>query len=80
MPPTIYGTGSRLFNCSSIQLPNLIRTALKTGQVGVIGAGDGVWDAVHIDDFVLPYKLLLSKDLKGENIPSGRKGFFFRDS
>ena len=77
MSPTIYGTGSGLFNRSSIQLPTLVRTALKTGQVGVIGASNGVWDAVHIEDLALLYELLLNKVLSGEDISSGRKGVYF---
>jgi nucleoside-diphosphate-sugar epimerase len=80
MSPTIYGTGSGLFNRSSIQLPNIIRTALKTGQVSVIGAGDGVWDAVHMEDLELLYELLLSKVLSGEEIPSGHKGIYFSET
>ena len=78
--PTIYGMGSGLLNGSSIQLPTLVRAALKTGQFGVIGAGVGVWDAVHIEDSVLLYELLLSKVISGEDIPSGRKGIYFSET
>ena len=80
MSTTIYGMGNGLFNRSSIQLPSLICAALKTGQVGVIGAGDGVWDAVHIEDLVLLNELLLSKVLSREDIPSGCKGIYFSET
>lgn len=80
MSPTIYGTGSGIFNRVSIQLPTIIRTAIKSGQVSVNGPGNGVWDAVHIDDLTLLYELLLAKVLAGEDVPSGRQGIFFSET
>jgi nucleoside-diphosphate-sugar epimerase len=81
MSPTIYGLGSGRFNRSSIQLPILIRSALKTGRVSVLGPGSGAWDAVHIDDLVLLYELLLAKVLNGDqDVPSGKKGIFFSET
>ena len=81
MSPTIYGLGSGHFNRSSIQLPILIRSALQTGHVSVLGPGHGAWDAVHIDDLVLLYELLLAKILNGDqDVPSGTKGIFFSET
>jgi nucleoside-diphosphate-sugar epimerase len=80
MSPTIYGLGSGLFNKNSIQLPTLIRTAIKRGQVEVIAPGNGVWDAVHIADLVTLYEVILSKVLEGTPIPSGKKGIYFSET
>lgn len=80
MSPTIYGEGSGKFNRTSIQIPTLIRTAIKSGQAVVLGEGTGVWDAVHIDDLTTLYELLLVKALAGENIPSGKKGIYFSET
>jgi hypothetical protein len=80
MSPTIYGAGSGLFNRVSIQLPTIIRTAIRSGHVSVIGPGNGVWDAVHIADLTLLYELLLAKVLAGDDVPSGRQGIFFSET
>lgn len=72
MSPTIYGLGTGLFNKTSIQLPTIIRTAIKKGHVDVVGEGTGVWDAVLIQDLVLLYELLLAKVLSGDDVPSGK--------
>lgn len=80
MSPTIYGLGTGLFNKKSIQLPTIIRTAIKKGQVDVIGEGTGAWDAVHIQDLATLHELLLAKVLQGEDIPSGKEGIFFSET
>jgi nucleoside-diphosphate-sugar epimerase len=80
MSPTIYGLGSGLFNRKSIQIPLLIRTAIKKGQVDVITPGLGSWDAVHIEDLTKLYELLLTKVLNGEDVPSGKRGIFFSET
>jgi nucleoside-diphosphate-sugar epimerase len=77
MSPTIYGVGSGLFNKLSIQVPRMIRAAIKDGFVGVIGEGKGVWDYVHILDLARLYEILLLRVLKGEEIPIGEKGILF---
>lgn len=63
-----------------MQLPNIIRTAIKAGNVAVNGAGHGAWDAVHIEDLVLLYELLLAKVLAGDDIPSGKRGVYFAET
>jgi nucleoside-diphosphate-sugar epimerase len=77
MSPTIYGVGTGLFNKLSIQVPNIMRVALKEGQVDVVGEGKGVWDFVHIEDLARLYQLVLEKIVKGEGVPSGEMGFLF---
>jgi nucleoside-diphosphate-sugar epimerase len=80
MSPTIYGIGTGLFNKKSIQLPAIIRTAIKKGQVDVVGDGTGAWDAVHIQDLAPLYELLLVKVLQVEDVPSGKQGIFFSET
>jgi hypothetical protein len=43
------------------------------GQAEVIGEGKGKWDHVHIADLVL----LLSKVLKGKDLPCLQQGIYF---
>lgn len=59
-PPTIYGQGSGPFNRTSIQAPAFIRAAFAAKQGLTVGKGKAVWDAVHIDDLVDAYMLLLA--------------------
>jgi len=80
MSPTIYGLGTGLFHKTSIQLPTIIRTAIKKGRVDVVGDGTGAWDAVHIQDLTLLYELLLAKVLNGDDVPSGKQGIFFSET
>lgn len=66
-PGMIYGEG-RGTNPDSIQVPNLIRQAVKSGVPRYIGAGENVWSTVHIDDVAAAYLLALE---------SARAGSFF---
>ncbi|KAJ3049596.1 hypothetical protein HK097_009431 [Rhizophlyctis rosea] len=80
MAPTIFGIGSGHFKKISIQIPIMIRSALKRGQAEVIGSGDGCWTHVHIEDLVSLYELLLGKVLKGEEVPNGEEGMYFAET
>lgn len=77
MSPEIHGTGSGLFNTHSIQVPIIVRNALKQGQVSYIGDGSGVWDYVHIADVASLFEIIISKILRGEEVPVGAKGIVF---
>ncbi|KAE9362934.1 NAD(P)-binding protein [Stipitochalara longipes BDJ] len=77
MSPTIYGVGTGLGNTLSIQVPTIMRASLKSGQVGVVGDGKGEWDYVHIADLASLYEIVLSRVIKGEDIPSGENGILF---
>ena len=57
-PSLIYGQG-RGTNPDSIQVPSLIRQAVKSGVPRYIGAGENVWSTVHIDDVAAAYLLAL---------------------
>ena len=77
MSPTIYGVGSGTFNKLSIQVPTMIRSAIKSGQAITIGEGKGVWDYVHIADLARLYELLILKVIAGEQLPTGEAGILF---
>jgi nucleoside-diphosphate-sugar epimerase len=63
-PCLIYGQGSGA-NPDSVQVPNLIRQAVKSGIPRHIGAGENIWSTVHVDDVAAAYLLAL------EGAPAG---------
>lgn len=77
MSPLIYGIGTGHFHQQSIQVPFMIKAALKTKQAEVIGQGKASWDNVHIGDVANLYEILVQKLLAGEDLPSGEKGIYF---
>ena len=70
-PCLIYGEG-RGANPDSIQVPNLIRQAVKSGVPRYIGAGENVWSTVHIEDVADAYLRAL------DSAPAG--SFFYIES
>ena len=66
-PSLIYGEG-RGANPDSIQVPTLIRQAIKSGVPRYVGAGENVWSTVHIEDVADAYLLALE---------AARPGSFF---
>ncbi|GKT45847.1 uncharacterized protein ColSpa_06028 [Colletotrichum spaethianum] len=80
MPPTIYGRGTGLFNQGSMQIPSIIRGALKAGAPEYVGDGTARLGHVHVTDLALLYELALSKILSGEEIPFGRRGIYFSNT
>lgn len=80
MPPTIYGIGSGFFNRTSIQIDAIMRAAKRQGFTTVIGEGKGQWDHVHMEDLAKLYELVLSRILKGDELPSNRKGIYFSET
>ncbi|KAG5644664.1 hypothetical protein DXG03_007963 [Asterophora parasitica] len=72
MPPMIYGRGT------SVQIPALIRGALKTGQSCHYKKGLPLWNAVHVQDLTNLFLLLLDDALSATpQAPSGGEGFYF---
>lgn len=80
MSPTIYGIGTGLFNRTSIQINSLIRAAQRGGFTPVIGKGDAEWDHVHVEDLAGLYEVLLSGSLRGNLLPSVKKGVYFNET
>jgi hypothetical protein len=60
----IYGNGKGLFNKISTQI-TYIHVMLKMQRAMVVGAGDGVWNHVHIEDLADLYTLVV-RDILGE--------------
>ena len=59
-PTLIYGTGQGVHK-DSIQVPQLIDLARKSGVARHVGRGLNVWSNVHIDDLVDLYLLAIEK-------------------
>ncbi|RYP56244.1 hypothetical protein DL771_012031 [Monosporascus sp. 5C6A] len=79
MPPTIYGIGSGYFNRLSIQIPNVIRTALDRGRAFRVGDHIATWSHAHINDLVTFYEMVLARIVEGKEVPHGEKGILFTD-
>ena len=77
MSPLIYGIGTGHFNQQSIQIPAMIKAALKTKQAEVIADGKASWNHVHVGDLAKLYETVVQKLLAGEDLPSGEKGIYF---
>lgn len=60
----IYGWGEGLHR-ESIQIPDLVRQARKSGVARYVGRGLNVWSTVHISDVVDLYLLALDKAAAG---------------
>ncbi|KZL79645.1 nad dependent epimerase dehydratase family protein [Colletotrichum incanum] len=80
MPPTIYGRGTGLFNQGSMQIPSIIRGAVKAGVPEYVGDGTARLGHVHVTDLALLYELVLNKVFSGEEIPYGRRGIYFSNT
>jgi nucleoside-diphosphate-sugar epimerase len=70
-PTLIYGEG-RGANRDSIQVPTLIRQAVKSGVPRYVGTGENVWSTVHIEDVCDAYLLAF------EAAPAG--SFFYLEN
>ncbi|KAL2025683.1 hypothetical protein VTO58DRAFT_103909 [Aureobasidium pullulans] len=77
MAPTIFGKGIGPLNKVSIQIPEMIRSALKQGQSEVVGDGKAVWSNVHIEDLMDLYEIIIQKVAGKDDIPNGRRGIYF---
>jgi nucleoside-diphosphate-sugar epimerase len=58
IPPLIYGVSSREKRLS-IQLPTMVRYAVKHGRAGHVGRGVSVWSQIHVADLARGYLTLL---------------------
>lgn len=68
--PLIYGGGTGLFNKSSIQIPTIVRAALRRERAIYAGDGLGVWYHTHIEDIAVLPKFW-------PRFSKGKGGFFF---
>ncbi|KAJ7834251.1 hypothetical protein B0H14DRAFT_2363888 [Mycena olivaceomarginata] len=65
MPPLIYGRGTGPFSRTSVQIPALIRAALKLGHAVHVGPGLPLWNGVHVQDLVDLCLILADDALSG---------------
>ncbi|KAJ7035983.1 hypothetical protein C8F04DRAFT_1036897 [Mycena alexandri] len=78
MPPLVYGRGTGPFSRTSVQIPALIRAALKLGQSIHVGPGRSMWNGVHVQDLVDLFLLLIDDALTGKpQAPTGLECFYF---
>ncbi|KAJ6261647.1 hypothetical protein Dda_2445 [Drechslerella dactyloides] len=76
VPPTIYGETAAIIPRLSVQIPYIIRTAIKTKKAHYIGSGNAVWSNVHITDLTKLYEIVLRCALSGV-AKHGEEGVFF---
>ncbi|KAF7377185.1 Epimerase domain-containing protein [Mycena sanguinolenta] len=78
MPPLVYGRGTGPFSRTSVQIPALIRAALKLGQSIHVGPGRPMWNGVHVQDLVDLYLILMDDALSGRpKAPTGLECYYF---
>lgn len=58
LPPLIYGVG-KASGRISIQIPTMVRFAIKHGWAGYVGGGKSVWSQVHVSDLARGYLMIL---------------------
>ncbi|KAJ7229312.1 hypothetical protein B0H12DRAFT_1264549 [Mycena haematopus] len=63
MPPLIYGRGTGPFSRTSVQIPALIRAALKLGHAIHVGPGLSMWNGVHVQDLIDLYFILIDEEI-----------------
>ncbi|KAM5349388.1 hypothetical protein ACJ41O_005893 [Fusarium nematophilum] len=80
MPPTVYGRGLGLFNTQSIQLPLVIRQAIKAGRPEYLGGSSSGVGYVHVEDLAKLYELILGEVLDGAELPFNRRGIYFSNT
>lgn len=78
VPPNIYGVGSGPVNQISIQIPILIRFALKHKFTPQVGTGVNWWNNVHVKDLARGYVILLKELEKTETL--GWNGYWFSET
>ncbi|KAJ7100942.1 hypothetical protein B0H15DRAFT_1018211 [Mycena belliarum] len=77
MPPLVYGRGTGPFSRTSVQVPALIRAALRLRQAVHLGAGRALWNAVHVQDLADLCLLLLDDALGGApEAATGKECFY----
>jgi len=63
-PSCIYGIGDGPVRRISIQIPNIIRAALRRKEVPYVGKGTNTWNNVHIKDLQALYLLVIKHALE----------------
>ncbi|KAH7143668.1 hypothetical protein EDB81DRAFT_501355 [Dactylonectria macrodidyma] len=80
LPPDVYGQGTGFFNQHTMQLFDLVKSALNEGRAEYVDGGLGGAGHVHIEDLAALYDVLLARILAGGDVPVGRDGLFFTET
>ncbi|KAJ5601194.1 hypothetical protein N7510_010728 [Penicillium lagena] len=79
--PCIYGQGRGCGNQRSIQLPNLARFIIETGNAFMVGRGQNRWPNVHVHDLSNLFVRLTKEALAGGGIATwGLDGYYFAEN
>ncbi|KAJ5893612.1 hypothetical protein N7495_005303 [Penicillium taxi] len=76
VPPLVYGKGSGEWNKLSVVLPIYIEASISDRAVWKFSEYPKM-SAVHISDLTALYRKILEKVLQEEELPTGRKGYYF---
>lgn len=76
-PSTIFGVSNGYGRTISIQIPYMMTLAIQNKKTSIVYHGNYIWSHVHISDLGELYLLIMKKFLAGEDIPQGRKGYYF---
>ncbi|OBT63732.1 hypothetical protein VE03_06161 [Pseudogymnoascus sp. 23342-1-I1] len=78
-PSVVYGIGKGPINNRSVQVPVLAQEVLKRGRPFAVGAGNNIWDHIHISDLSAAFGLLTEEALKpaGGAATWGSEGYYF---
>ncbi|PSN71990.1 NAD(P)-binding protein [Corynespora cassiicola Philippines] len=82
-PCIVYGEGKGFGNRISIQTVAVVQAARRVGRVWdphVGYAGEPTWPVCHVDDNTALYARILERILAGEEVGSGREGWFLASS
>lgn len=79
-PPTIFGRNDGFIHRQSVQIPKLVQLAMKNKQAFTTYSGDYNSSHVHINDLADLYVILLKNLLDGNNIKTGREGYYFAEN
>lgn len=80
-PPNIFGFARGPDHKISIQVPALIRLALKHKRAVSVYSGRYLWNQVHVRDLGKLYILLLHKLIESpESVAIGKKGYYFAEN
>jgi hypothetical protein len=81
IPPVGRGTGPfGKASKGSGQVHMMVQLALERKEAVMMGSGSGIWNRIHVKDLSHLYFLLLSKAISGQDLPSGKTGYYFAEN
>ena len=102
LPALIWGRADNIFvkqglqNSSSVQIPSMIKLAIKLDKAAYVGEGKNFWPHVHVDEgeeAVIPslacpeirqvgkfFQIIFDAIVSRKQLASGRDGYYFLES